>query len=462
MTTASFKMNRHSIASLFLISIFTILMLSSCKKNGDHHNNGSSKFSADVLDKWMTMQLRLMRNATGIPNQAFSRHYVYAGIAALESLEPDFSTHLKWSGKWNGLVGLPVPDPSGRYYYPANVNAAMAAINRAFFPNASSTDKMAIDSLEAALNAGFLTTQSSGIINRSNDFGKSVAAVVFNWAETDGYKNADPYTPPVKEGVWVPTPPGFSKAASPYWGKNRTVIKGSINNTQPAAPISYSIEPTSAFYKMAKHVYDVSQNLTDDQKAMAMFWRDVPGVSSPGHWLSIVQQVVRKTNAKLDKAALAYALTGAAINDALISSWKTKYQYNLLRPITYIRETMGHSSWNSYLGTPAHPEYSSAHSALSGAGAAVLKELFGNIGMFTDHTYDYLGFAPRTYSSFTAIAEEAARSRVYAGIHFQETVDAGLIEGRKVTANIFSKQHSYRPKKDSEEYSSMSLVLIGE
>jgi PAP2 superfamily len=245
----------------------------------------------------------------------------------------------------------------------------------------------------------------------------------------------------------VPTPTAFTAPASPYWGNNRTAVKGSITNTLPEPPIAYSTDPGSAFYQMAKNVYDVSQSLTEDQKAMAMFWRDVPGVSSPGHWLSILQQVIRKTNTRLDKAALAYALTGAAINDGLISVWRTKYKYNLLRPISYIRNVMGHTGWNSYLGTPAHPEYSSAHSVLSAAAAAIMKEMFGSIGSFTDHTYDYLGFAPRTYSSIIAIGEEAANSRVYAGIHYQQSVDAGLTEGRKVAANILNKQY----KNDAEE-----------
>ena len=171
---------------------------------------------------------------------------------------------------------------------------------------------------------------------------------------------------------------------------------------------------------------------------MAMFWRDVPGVTSPGHWLSILQQVVRKTNTRLDKAALAYALTGAALNDGSISCWQTKYHYNLVRPITYIRDIMGQTSWNSFLTTPAHPEYASGHAVLSSAAAAVFEKLFGNIGSFTDHTYDYLGFSPRTYTSFTAIGEEAAKSRLYAGIHYQPTIHAGILQGRKVTANIFS------------------------
>jgi len=89
------------------------------------------------------------------------------------------------------------------------------------------------------------------------------------------------------------------------------------------------------------------------------------------------------------------------------------------------------------LTTPAHPEYSSAHAVVSSAISDAFQEIFGNIGSFTDHTYDYEGFAPRTYNSFRAIGEDAGNSRLYAGLHYQPSIDAGLIQGRKVTANIF-------------------------
>jgi hypothetical protein len=68
-----------------------------------------------------------------------------------------------------------------------------------------------------------------------------------------------------------------------------------------------------------------------------------------------------------------------------------------------------------------------------------MEKLFGNIGIFTDHTYDYLGFAPRTYSSFEAIGVEAGRSRLYAGIHYSNSINAGILQGNKVAENILSK-----------------------
>ena len=436
MLTSFFK--GGTVLPWFLGTILAVVLLAQCKKEDGLNEHRPSNESSEVIQKWMSLQIRLMKNTTGVPNQAFSRHFGYSGVAAFESIAPGIPGNSIWKNKWNGLTGLPAADNSANYYYPANVNAAMAAINRSFFPNANAADKATIDSLESALNQGFLTTQPLAKITKSNDFGKAVAAAVFAWSETDGYKNANaPYTVPTGPGLWKPTPPTNAAPATPHWGNNRTIVTGSTLNTLPPAPPAYSTDPSSPFYLMVKKVYDASQTLTEDQKAMAMFWRDVPGTSSPGHWLSILAVTVNKTNAKLDKAALAYALTGAAVNDGLISCWKGKFQYNLLRPVTYIRETMGHGEWNSYIGTPAHPEYPSAHSSRSGAAAGVLEKLFGNVGTITDHTYDYLGYAPRSYSSFNAIAEEAGISRLYAGIHFQPAIDQGLLLGNKVADNIF-------------------------
>ncbi len=439
MTTSFSRMNRPLVALFFLLTVVALLSLASCNKQdrlpGNPNNAGG--YSAEVLDKWMTMQIRLMRNTTGVPNQAFSRPYAYAAIAALESIGPGLPVHANWSQRWNDLTGLPTADNSVRYYYPANVNAALAAMNKAMFPNATATDKGAIDSLETALQQSFLGTEPASRVEASAAFGKAVASAVYNWAETDGYKNAGaPYSPPAGDGLWVPTPPAFGPAATPYWGNNRPVMKGSIENTLPTAPPPYSTNPSSAFYLMVENVYDVSQVLTDEQKAMAIFWRDVPGVTTPGHWVSIVQQVIRQTHSKLDKAILAYALTGTAINDALITCWQSKFKFNLLRPVTYIRGVMGHSDWTSFIGTPPHPECTSAHAVLSVAAAEVLEHLYGNVGSFTDHTYDYLGYAPRTFSSLAALGGEAAQSRLYAGIHYQYSIDAGIAQGKRVTANI--------------------------
>jgi len=446
MNTQAFSFRRSYFLRPTCFALLFCLLFSACRKQD--HSKPPPQHNADVVDKWMTMQLRLMRNATGIPNQAFSRHFAYSGVTALGAMLPVLENR-SWIDRLNGLTGMPIEKHWKNYFMPANVNAALAAINRSFFPNASAIDKSAIDSLEAALKNEFLSTQPASVIATSEKFGQDVATAVFNWAETDGYKNAGaPYTPPIGPGLWKPTPPAFAPASTPYWGANRTIIDGSLHGLRLPAPPAYSIEPASDFFKMVKVVYDASQSLTDDQKAMAIFWRDVPGPTTPGHWLSIVQQVVKQKKTTLENAALGYALTGAAVNDVLIACFKAKYEHNLLRPVTYIREVMGQTGWNSFIATPAHPEYPSNHAALSIAAAEVMEYVFGKLGSLTDHTNDYLGQAPRNYSSFKAIGEEAGQSRVYGGIHYQFSVDRSFELGRQVVKNILPPKFSHREDDD--------------
>lgn len=438
----SFFRSRRSILELGCTVLITLVFFA-CNKT-DHFpvpgNNDVSKYSSDVIDKWITMQVRLMKNTTGIANVLFSRYYAYTGVTAYEAIAPGTSIGTSINAKLNGLSNLPPANHFKKYYWPASVNAALASINRSIFVNASTVDKAAIDSLENALNVSYASQASAEVLATSNTFGKAVADAVYNWSATDGIADvSDAYTPPVGPGLWAPTPPGFGKASTPYFGNLRPIITGDIDNTQPGPPLAYSEIPGSPFYLMAKLDYDVSQNLTPDQTAKALFWRDIPGVTTGGHWESILQQVLKQTQGRLDKAAFAYALTGICNNDPSISCWQTKYNYNLVRPITYIQNVLGHTTWSSLLTTPAHPEYSSAHAVLSAATSDAFTVLFGNIGSFTDHTYDYLGFAPRTFSSFRAIGEDAGNSRLYAGIHYQPSIDTGLLQGRKVAANIFKK-----------------------
>jgi hypothetical protein len=384
----------------------------------------------------MTLEIRIYKNATGIGNGAFARPFAYSGISAYESIDPEL---FSWKHKYNGLSDLPETDRFQKYNWPASVNASLAEFNRSFFTSANlnATDLAAIDSLENAISSTF-SGEHPDVISRSVAFGKSIADAIFGWSLTDSYvqNNALPYTPPVGPGLWVPTSPPPALPAAPFWGNDRRIIANSGDNDAPGAPIPYSTDPTSDFYKEVNDLYQASKVLTTDQMNMALFWRDVPGVSTPGHWMSITQQAIRQSHSRLDKAALAYALTGICLNDAVITVFHYKYVYNQVRPVTYIRGIIGDATWASFIPTPNHPEYPAAHAVVSAAAAEGLTAAFGNIGPLTDHTWDYLGFPARTFNTFRDIGIDAGNSRFYGGIHYQPSINTGLIQGRTVGSNI--------------------------
>ena len=82
--------------------------------------------------------------------------------------------------------------------------------------------------------------------------------------------------------------------------------------------------------------------------------------------------------------------------------------------------------------TPPFPEYTSGHSAQSGAASTVLTSIFGDSFAFDDETHVAEGLPVRSFASFDAAAAEAAVSRLYGGIHFRFGNEKGLEQGRAV------------------------------
>lgn len=428
-------------ASFRLLLISSLLSASSCS---DHLNPSptSSAYPADVALSWMNMQLRLIRTTPLTVANALGRPLAYSGIAGYESVVPGMTNYKSLAGQLDGLTGLPVADKNQAYNWPLSANAALAAINRNVFATTSAANKAAIDSLETAINVGQQAGLSSEVINRSITFGQQVAAAVFEWAKTDGYNNPATYTLPTGAGLWVPTPPAFGAAAFPFWGNRRPLVAGSLANTDPGPPPAYSETVGSPFYVMASEVYNIAQTLTAEQRAIALFWGDAANGQSftpPGHWLSILSQVMKKENATLDQALMAYAKVGIAANDALIGCFHSKYTYNLLRPATYIRTTLGQPTWTSLVATPGYPEYLSGHATLSAAAAEALTELYGPNYAFTDQNYAQFGLGVRSFRSFEEAAIEAGVSRVYGGIHYRISCDKGQLQGRQIAQNINKK-----------------------
>jgi hypothetical protein len=208
----------------------------------------------------------------------------------------------------------------------------------------------------------------------------------------------------------------------------------------------YSEDPTSAFYAEALEVYQTVRNLTPAQREIALYWADEPGrtATPAGHWMAILTQILKDGEFTLDFAAEAYAKLGITAADAFIACWHTKYQYNLLRPISYIQKVID-ASWNvtgtaTPVVSPSFPEYTSGHSVQSSAAAFVLSELLGDNFTFRDTTHHSLGFASRSYNSFTEAAMEAALSRLYGGIHYRSAIEAGMLQGRCVGQRVSALQ----------------------
>jgi len=233
----------------------------------------------------------------------------------------------------------------------------------------------------------------------------------------------------------------------PMWGTLRTFILENARGCEAEAPRPYSISAADDFYKEAKEIFDVPRN--NINKSMAYHWENGAGRTSGagGHWVSITQQLLKERKRNLAECAKAYCLIGFAASDAYSNSWFTKYKYNLMRPITFIREQFD-ANWSGIIYTPPYPDYISVSAVMGGVAPIILIPVLGDVA-FVDRTH--LGSAlytpdggpfilpERNFDSLTKAGEEQAFSRILGGVGFRRSCEMGLQSGRCIGTTILSR-----------------------
>jgi hypothetical protein len=378
------SLTKRSPKNWILLIVCTIFIISACQKqvdksatqqqseevgaannNGNGHLQQTKTFSSDVVVSWINLQLQMNKVPlpAGTAGQGSDRCMAYCGIALYESVVPGMPAYQTLFGQLTDFPEMPSTEPGKAYHWAASANAALAEMNRRLFPATADANKTAMTNLENSWKATYATEVDAATLQRSIAFGKEVATRVFAWAATDGSANVNPpYVPPVGLGLWIPTSP--TPAVNPYAYQRRLLVPGSANGTTLVPPPSFSTVPGSPFYNMVKEVYDASATpttLTAGQKAMADYFKDVPGYSPGGTYVALMSQALDNTKLSLDMGALTYVKVGLAIHDASIVLFTNKYQFNLIRPVTYIKAYID-PNWSTYVPTPNHPEFPSGHS----------------------------------------------------------------------------------------------------
>lgn len=432
------------------------LLLSSCKKEIQNepvskelsqervegqpgHLKQTKTFSSEVVVSWINLQLTMLRLPlpAGTGTQVTDRVQAYSGIALYEAVMPGMPAYQTLHGQLAGLPEMPTTQPGRAYHWAAVANATLAEMCRRLFPATAEANKTAINNLENNLRNSYAEDADAATMERSVAFGKEVATRVANWAATDGFANVNPpYVPPVGPGLWVPT--ALTPAVNAFAYQRRLIVPGSSDGTALQPLPAFSTDPNSAYYAMVKQVYDASLVLTTEQKAMADYYKDVPGYGPGGGFVWIFQEALKIAHPMLDQAAVAYAKVGMAQHEATIILNTDKYIFNTMRPVTYVRAYIN-PAWNPYIPTPNHPEFPSGHATTNGAVLGMMIYVFGDNFPMTLRTYDYLGYNSRSYQTFTAIGRDMAESRFYGGIHYMETCNKSLVQGKKIAQNINEK-----------------------
>jgi hypothetical protein len=297
--------------------------------------------------------------------------------------------------------------------------------------------------------------KDSIVVNKSIEFGKAQAKLTIDWMQQDNYaqvKAMEKYVLSEKVGAWIPTAPEYTPAIEPHWDLMRTLVTDSSSQIKPLPNIAYSENKNSQYYKNAFALYTASISLDTTKKLIAQFWDCNPNISyskghltyfvhkiSPGgHWIKIAGQACKNLSFDQYKTAEVYTALTIGLYEGFLSCWSEKYRSEALRPETYINRLID-PNWLPYIQTPPFPEYTSGHSVISSASAAILTDLIPQPYSYVDSSEMYIGIPARSFKSFREAASEASLSRFYGGIHYMPSLDNGILQGAEIGQFVLQK-----------------------
>jgi len=351
----------------------------------------------------------------------------------------------------NAISGrYPTYDDVGVPPWSASTDAAAAGAAHRALTTLYPSQAAALDAaLAASLSAHAISAADPGLA-----FGEMVADGIVALRSNDGAALAQfPYTAPGagNPGVWVPTPPANLAALLPGWGQVQPWVLRAGSQFRPEEGPSLTSEEYARDFNEIKEMGSLaSATRTAEQTNIARFWLTSAAVI----WDGALRAVAVARGLDISETAHAFALVNVAGADAAIACWDAKYAFNFWRPITAIHNadadgnplTSPDPAWVPLAPTPNFPGFTSGHTVISGAMAAMLILVFGDDpGVpFTVTSPTNPGFT-RTWSRFSAGIDEVIDARVWTGFHFRSSDVTGAKMGRQVARFVF--EHALRDTK---------------
>jgi hypothetical protein len=405
-----------------------------------------------MAHEWVQTARQMMKdNQLSAPVAA--RIYGYMGFTIWESVYGGIPKSKSMAGQVNDYYESASINPDLEYDWGIVLAASMKVVLPELIEKISPNQKTIINLLsELQENQRLAQGVSQTVQEQSKSLGLQVGTRIAWRMRRDGRDNIKGVVPVLPARTantpWYWDPKTLNQTpVEPMWGTLRTFILENSQGCEAEPPFPYATDVTSDFYKEAKAVYDMPRN--NINKGVAYHWENGAGIagSAACHWMSIAEQLLTERGSNLAESAKVYCLLGFAAADVYSSAWFTKYKYNMVQPITFIREQFD-PKWSGLIYTPPYPEYISGSAMMGGAAPVVLISILGD-GAFTDRTH--LGSAiytpdggpyilpERAFESLVKAGAEQANSRMLGGVQFGRSCEMGLKSGRCIGNTILTK-----------------------
>src|SRR5579863_3738160 len=301
--------------------------------------------------------------------------------------------------------------------------------------------------------ANFLATNGIDPLDPGTAVGAQVAANMLALRANDGRfpLNPPPFLGNTTIGQWRPTPsllpgspPSLAPGLTPWVATVTPFTMQSDSQFRVGPPPDLTSQLWADNYNETKALGSLtSATRTAEQTEIGYFWAD----SGPVLWQNALRYISQNYLHDTGDSARMFALADAALADAQIACWDSKYFYNFWRPITAIRlgdqdgnpATAVDPEWQPLINTPNFPEYPSGHADISGAVSHMLRLFFGTDEVTFQMTTTS-ALAPqktRTFTHFSQAEQEVIDARVYVGFHYRNSDRVAAAQGRRVANWVF-------------------------
>ena len=278
----------------------------------------------------------------------------------------------------------------------------------------------------------------------ARDMGKAVGEAAAKLALAAGGfvegAKPQPYRPRTAAGVWTATQ---WPVIQPYSLTFKPWILPSFDSVRPAPPPALTSERWARDFEEVKSMGAKASKARNAQQSLMARYRITPNMTPSLRLIADAPGRSAVQNARM------FALMAMVQDDTSVATGEAKMHYNFWRPITAIRNaeqdgndaTAPDPAWEPLIGTPNHPEYPCAHCTYAASTAEVLKSVVGDAppGGVRVASRSIPNSIVQVIPSLDEWVKDVSASRMYGGVHYRFSNEAGEEIGRKVAAMALAK-----------------------
>lgn len=208
---------------------------------------------------------------------------------------------------------------------------------------------------------------------------------------------------------------GEPVSGGPKVGQWKTWVLASVSEIQVPAPPAQSSDQTKA--ELAE-LRQLQKERTPIANTAIQFYSAVPATQ---RWNELTFALARAEKQSTNSQARLAAIVHTALHDAVIATWRAKYQFNRISPGQAASDLIPASLITGAVAEP-EPSYPSEHAAIAGAAVGVLTSFF-----------------PKQGTNLKAMAAELGQTRLIMGANYRSDIDAGFALGQAVAQKALAR-----------------------